>query len=268
MSDFLQHLLERAQGQGPQLVRRKPSLYEPRSFEPEGVPEETRESQRASLAPPAADSQEPDAPSSPPLRPRDSADAGLPSRHARPEPANAFDSPRRAAPVAEPAESVLRASMPDPAPALRIESHHTETIRERSETRVIERRESVRESVVDRQAVVEHVGTVIREPAPVPPVDSTVRLQPRTPSAERPGSRPAPYPNSPAMAQPNIGRARAARAAAQPPNQDAPPQVTISIGRLEIRPPAHQPPPSRPNRTKMPQLSLDDYLRTRTGGTR
>lgn len=267
MSDFLRHLLERAQGQGPQLVRRKPSLYEPRSFDPEGLVEETAEYPRAALTPRAVDSQEPNATPPPSVPHRPTAETGMPARQFRSELETGFDSPRRPAPLAEPAGSVLRHFAPEPAPVVRVESHYTETIRERSETRVIERRESVRESVVDRQAVVERAGTVVREPAPVPPVDATVRLQPRTPNAERTGLRPLPPPNGAALAPPDINRARAAQATAQPPRQDAPPQVTISIGRLEIRPPAHAS-PSRPNRTKMPQLSLDDYLRTRNGGTR
>jgi hypothetical protein len=47
----------------------------------------------------------------------------------------------------------------------------------------------------------------------------------------------------------------------------AEPVVHISIGRVEVKAVAETTAPRRPPQPKRPALSLDDYLRERSGGT-
>ena len=267
MSDFLTHLLNRVQGQGPQLVRRQPSLYERRGWDAGGeVEQEDRYAVNPMVAPEPVNRDAP--PLVQPVREtREAASAPVTPRAVPVVPA-------QPALVREPgpkmADSFERTPQAQPASRLLVETHRTEkeTVRERTETRIIERHQLPREPGVVERATVERVTTVL-PPPPVrtPQVDATIR-SPRPAPGVVPESVRAARPPALSLAPSRFPGARSAGPVALGPRAAEPPApVTISIGRLEIRPQA-APPPSRPTKAATPRLSLDDYLRSRQGGPR
>jgi hypothetical protein len=147
-------------------------------------------------------------------------------------------------------------------------------LRERQET-LRETLQTHRESIVSRERV--ETRTVVRE-ATAPPrlqLDSTVlppsqvsRVVDRMVARERGVGPKAVLPQRTEPLRRDRAGMPAQGSAAPGMPEPAGPSVSISIGRVEIR--AAQPgaPSSRAAKPAGPKLSLDDYLRGRSGGSR
>jgi hypothetical protein len=124
------------------------------------------------------------------------------------------------------------------------------------------------------EKVVERIVTPAVHPAPATSVPAHVTAPPRSapaPVVVTPPPRSAP---APVIVKPRVAPAPAALASAQAPTQPEPatpepaPIIQVTIGRIEVR---ATPPPSQPARGARPAgpaLSLDEYLRSRSGGSR
>jgi hypothetical protein len=104
----------------------------------------------------------------------------------------------------------------------------------------------------------------LRQPAAAGVPHSVLQPAPTTAPNERP-ARPGSGSGT-ATIEPR----RAARAAAQAQQVPAPsaPPVQVTIGRIEVRAVAGPGTPARSPRAAPPRLTLDDYLRSRSGGSR
>jgi hypothetical protein len=234
MNDFLSHLLERAHASAPVLERRRPSIFEA-----------TAETESEALSSLGGEVDSVDLESSVPnetLPPAPSRDHPL--RRATIAPAEeeheiATDGPARRRPVAD--NPGVK-----PPPLLPNES------REKPPARSPAQPERVEREATPPLRIVEQISAT--EPAPARPLPRPPSL---TPVSARKGERET-------QSAPRQKPKREATDLA--PN--SPPNIQITIGRLEIR--ATTPPPAvaaRPRPTS-PRLSLDDYLRARSGGRR
>lgn len=234
MSDFLSHLLERALARAPILERRRPSIFE-------GTTE--RESEALSSLGRAVDPLDLKSPSpnetSPPPPVRDRPLRGATIAPSKEEHKTAPDPPARRRPVAE--NPNVR-----PSPLLPKES------REKAPALTPPKPERVEREATQPLRIVEQISTT--EPAPARP-------------SQRPPSLTAVYARKAEQETPPVPLQQPKGAAiAVAPN--SPPNIQITIGRLEIR--ATTPPPAAAARPPpaTPRLSLDDYLRARSGGRR
>ncbi len=102
--------------------------------------------------------------------------------------------------------------------------------------------------------------------APAPEIEATAPIRPVIQPILR-LSEPA-QPAAPTA--PEISPVPPPQPATELPAADAPPEPTIrvSIGRIDVR--VADPPPAKPSpaQRQAPQLSLDEYLRLRSGGKR
>ena len=266
MSDFLGRLIDRAMERAPLLERRKPSMFEPSSFSAEGISEEpvfveSQASRSVSTAPPATttvpETERPEA--------REGASVPL-VRHA----SIASESPHQARNAVAP---FITPVAPERAPERIIERHEMqtreiETVIERSETRAIETREIVREPHIEQRTIlVEREPEAPRTAGPprsdltiaMPKAASTVIAREITPARLTAAGRPT------AAAAPR-GPSRERTLPPAPAPAIEAPTVTVTIGRVDIR--AGEPARSTPRaaKTLAPQLSLEEYLKSRGGG--
>jgi hypothetical protein len=271
MSDFLTTLIDRSLGLAPVLERRKPSLFEAPRGAKQPSPETSADLEADAPTPHATAAPSPSQPSAPrdehapPLRP-------APESHTRNEiraeiPAAPAPHPERLQ-YQHPLEPVAVQSDEGPRATPRIE--HTlelETIVEREVVRTFHAAPAVAE--LSRQTS----PPPSYKDAPAPSPAAPVRNEPRTPAKPQASPQakftiashapPLPRPTVPPAVTPRATRQRDATRAPEPP-----PAIHVSIGRIEVR--AAESPTAPPRRTRAfaPKLSLDDYLASRTGGSK
>jgi len=280
MNAFLAGLVDRAQGRAPVLERRPRALFEPQRPLPARVDEIEPEAAVDWPAPAASPPRsEPQTIGQPIDRPGGPVAAARPQAPSSREPA---PPPTRKEPVPTQAASIAAALRPLP--------------------RLAESAEVERPRSVHGPAAPEPTGDPGRLPsrrseaAGAASATAAVRLKPAAAVAHEPRSPVAPRPAAavaatvqhlhqhstivttrtsratPASARPAVLLAKAAQqgpARREPAAAvNAPPPVQITIGRVEVR--ALQPAAerARPGTPAAPRLSLDDYLRRRSGASR
>jgi hypothetical protein len=272
MSGFWRHLAERSLGHAEAVRPRLTGRFEP----PPGVQRPVEETLEVEAARPAAAQPEP-APRREPATPaRAQVPATAPAEEsaARPQPPSAEGGPHPALPAeqyGERVEPVVRpapvapVAEPGPRPALR---HEDDRLLEAKPRPAATQAPAVRTEPPDTRPAAEPVAPASqREPVSEPPqaarsaaiqpvIRPVERAAPATPErTERPAGEQAPAAPGPRVDQP---------AAGTPPSI---PSVQVSIGRVEVRavfaPPAPPPARGRP----APVMSLDEYLKSRDGGS-
>ncbi|MBI2753368.1 MAG: hypothetical protein HYX46_07620 [Betaproteobacteria bacterium] len=200
-----------------------------------------------------------------------------PARYYAPQPQSA-GAPPAAGPTPKPAEV---ASFPVSAPAGRTIAETVAPDRHVSlQSETIERltvRETVVEKQIERAAVSVRVSPQADAPATRAEAAAPARARPETPAEPRVAHKTAPEAHEEAprpapvawIAKPEVHTARQPAAApirqTQPAKMPvAPPEVHVTIGRIEIRATPTQT-PARTARRSAPKLSLEDYLRARGG---
>lgn len=261
MSDFLSRLLDRALERTPLLERRKPSMFESAHLSTEGIYEEPAFVEREAVRPAAAPTNA--APSAPIVsRVEPSVDATRPPELHQ---SIAAESPRPSAQVVTPVAQ-------DGVPQQRIierqqlQTKEIETVIERSETRAIETREIIREPHVEHRTM--RVEQAEARPLAVAPLRSDMTIaMPKTASTIL--TREIAIARAASPEKPHVLFSTRERLQQPMPTTETQlaPTVTVTIGRVDIR--AGEPARSAPRSAKAfaPQLSLDDYLKSRGGGT-
>lgn len=265
MSDFLERLIDRAMERAPLLERRKPSMFEPAHFSAEGINEEPAfvesEASRSVLtAPPAMTVSALERP-----EPREAPPVPL-ARHG----SIASESPHHERSALPPLSMPV---VPGRAPERIIERHEMqtreiETVVERAESRVIETREIVREPRIEQRTI--RVEPVTETPRTVAPPRSDLTIAIPKPASTVIAREIAPArataPQKPSAATATRGSLRERIPPATPMPEVEAPTVTVTIGRVDIR--AGEPARSVPRaaKTLAPQLSLEEYLKSRGGG--
>jgi hypothetical protein len=257
MNRFLHHLVERAQGVGERLERRRPALFESRRAPPRGMDDlathapawespaaaETRIVQRTEFVPPVQATPSTPATLAPPstqalampapLRSPELTQLGTPQSHARPDDIE----PR---PLRESLQRVPSLQTPHSSLAAQPSSAH-------SSASDLHAKLTPPTDHIRSDRVSELTGKAHSESATVLPPP------PRLPVSTA---------STTAVAHP-ARRAHGSHAPA--PTLASPPPVQVSIGRIEIRA-AAAPAPARPAAaSQSPALTLDDYLRRRHG---
>ena len=299
MTDFLANLVDRVFDRAPVLQRRRPSLFEPAGASAPGPPSDTafpriedeyREAPSHVLQP-----REPSIPAAHFIQPRE-------KEPPRRDQSRVEDPTRVSRHVDEPSEPAGRfqpsrptRSEPDPHSHRRTASARPEESgprpgdinRPATVHTILERRVeltapvSLKEETGTRERIVAAPGLL---PSPISrsaPLVEPVRHQSRLPAEISPRSNQKPReseshgilseadktalrPALLALARETALRHGNSRNGEPRP---APPPIHVTIGRLEIRatPPAT---PTRSTRAAGPRLSLDEYLRSRGGGTK
>jgi len=268
MSDFLNHLIDRALERGPRLERRKPSMFEASSGEAmtieepvafvEGTPASMPSHADAAAVPGLARPAAPDTTG----ESTEAAGRQLPAPEVSLH--ESVARPRLETSIASPQERVVERF-------LETQTQDRETVIERTETRMIERHETVREpGVRERHTVVERPvergADISLSETPQVRADSTVAMTPQSSRAAAEAMLPiarrsetqGPGGNAPAGETPvTVERTIETQA----------PTVTVSIGRVEIRAPETAKPAAKDRSSvRRPNLSLEDYLKHRSGG--
>lgn len=267
MTDFLSHLVDRALDVAPVLERRRGSRFEPvreltRPAEPIVEVNDTVEASRPA----------------PPVFPRVEA----PVPRATESPMQGVESIRPVQQVVERAVQPLEARQPEtPHDQPRYEDNRPKTMQETIVERRIETHTDHRITVSPTiQRHVEHHELVREIVQPAPRVDPVQQEAKSTPQREMHVVRrvetavPSPTAAKPQQAisprlAPQIQSPRAQRQVAVPaPSiESTPPAIHVTIGRIEIKATNAPAQPSR-QRALTPKLSLDEYLKARSGGGR
>lgn len=168
----------------------------------------------------------------------------------------------------------------EPLPVARPAAQHREPERERAPVRgavPTEAASAVPAIQADTAPVAQPPAPVPPAPVPVVPVPSTPAPVPNPAPVETRTPPPAPAPSRQAERRPLVLQARLHRAPAPAPEhsrRSAPAEpaetvVRVTIGRIEVRAVTEQPQPAAPSRRPSPPaMTLDDYLRDRSGGGR
>lgn len=286
MADLLQSLVRRAREDASVLERRRPSFFEPRGgrgeFEalrqaPEGQPLESEEEVLAEpgIRPPVrtvrtvpmagerqlvkrAERSAGGEPSSrsPAIQSRDTGErSGVASRDSA-EPTNRD----KGAPAAEPRSTLERVV------TLHTEREfHTERrVEVRSANEVTPRADPITRTPPqgDRGS-----SQPVRERVLVTPAKSQTPVQRSDEREQLVGKSSSEAPRDLAARPPSVTPRAEARRPEMPAPTTAPQPIQVTIGRIEIR--AEKPArPSLPRQRSAPKLSLEEYMRSRTGGSR
>ncbi|BBL72824.1 hypothetical protein [Methylogaea oryzae] len=280
MSDFFSHLLDCAQERAPTLQRRRPSLFEPRQDAgwnaspwggtqlPDGEDAQAQPLGFAEPQPPAASALSQPVAAQPAQAPQPSAPRQEAMSHVI---RRQIDTDNRGA-VGNAAPQTVAANPPALLRVVETRVEHT-----------VERLQPInpfaaQERQVEKAAPASVAApTSAAKPSAVPTVQVDASIgapsgaRPSQPEGDGTEGKATPPPFAPSPPQPRRAALSSPQRRQSPPERpaaSAPPTIQVTIGRVEIRATAGKPAAAPTARPAAPKLSLEDYLKSRSGGGR